>query len=209
MCRDGRGADVLARYFPTCLVSVASTVQLPDQPTAGVVQTIGLGGDGYTAPSNLVRVVLSLASDGTGDTNTITIRFDSVYLSLVQFATVSVLAPTTDTPATLSISPEPKGATTNLTNANVAANFTIPIVDFGGSALSRVIWTPPPVLVVADPSSTATDSPVIEAVIPNVNGETQIVAAWIYQFDKRAAEVTPLPVLLASVPRSGDLLGGA
>jgi len=172
-------------------MAVAETVVLPAQPAAGFTKAKPLGGNGYQSPFAQQVVQVQLASDGTGDQNTITLELDPVYLNLVSLVQVSVGGAAADIATRLQIiGPQAEFLT---------FNGLIPFHDpTGGTLDNNLLWSPPPLLLSeVQVSGDAT----ISAIIPNVNTETFFLSAWIYQFNKRAEEFTPINQLLSVLAR--------
>lgn len=186
-------------------MTVTTSVQLPNQPSVGVVRNEGLGGDGWRAPFSLTSVVMQSVSDASGGHNVAQIRFDPNYVQLINYFAVTVQSAAAAVPCFLEIVPEAIGTSAVGTFAAIRQNLTIPLIAV--STLTTTVtatWFPPPLLITADPSSvTAGIAPFVRAFIDNTDTETLTVTARIYNFDKRAREAVPLDLLLASVPRAG------
>lgn len=176
-------------------MSVSSTVQLPNNPDSGAVDLVPLGGDGFSSPISLYIVKVDLDSDAGGGNNRITIRFDVRYTSIVSYASLQITSGAAAIGARLEIR-------TN-GDENVAIQQELPVVSVSGSnTTNAMLWTPPALMVSAAHSATETDPPVLRGTIDNTDTESQILTARIYNFDKRARELAPLHVLLASLTRS-------
>lgn len=176
-------------------MSVTSLVELPNQPAAGLVQTVPLGGDGMTAPHSATQVDINLASDASGNYNRVTIELDPRYTSLISYIAVSVAGAAAAVANRLTIACGTFDQIHNVDNTGWAA--------VTGSTLAAKLWKPPAVLCGRSsiPTDGSLDYPYIDSYIPNTNGETHYLRTRIYNFDKRARELTPLPILLASLPR--------
>lgn len=166
-------------------MTVAGEVTLPDQPPAGFTAIIVLGGNGWSAPKSMYEIEFEQDSDSSGGNSVIDIVFDPQYESLltrveaVQDSTAGVVEYMFEL------------------NFNIAAR--IPAIAQGAmdrdatlTNTNHASWDPPPIM----------DATSIRTRLINVDDtETSFVRCWIYNFNKGASQVTPLPVLLASLPR--------
>lgn len=180
-------------------MSVSDSVQLPEQPTLGATEITPLGGDGWSDPHSRTFCNIQLASASGGGTNILIIRLDPRYTQIVAFATVGVNAGVAD-PITgrVELDCSPFEAWVQ--------GLSMPLRDTGTTGTEHTaIWTPPSVLCSADPSSDSTSQPRVRMIIPNVDTETASLSIMCYNFDKRARELTPIGVLMRSIPRATSL----
>ncbi len=183
-------------------MSVASALQIPDQPAAGLTEIIPMGGDGFTAPHQAQVATVQLAGDAGGGSSLITIRLDERYTNLVSVVSANITGAAANTNYLLDLQ------MTAFEVYRILGFLTF--VSFGGAitgALNSVLWTPPPVLAIAPPGL-ASAPPLVRFGTANVDGDTNLLSVRVYCFDKRARELTPLNVLLASVPRASALING-
>ena len=176
-------------------MSVTTSVQLPDQPAAGFTRIASLGGNGWQSPRSMTVVQVQLAGDASGGTNIITANLDPVYLNLVAAVQFSIAGAAADV--------DMRGVITGPEGEFMQISTTIPYHNAGGGTLlSSRMWTPTPVMLVNndDPGDYR-----IQMITPNTNGDTNYLELWLCNFEKRAAEVTPLEILTASLPRGGAI----
>jgi len=167
-------------------VSLALT--LPDQPAAGLVTWLPLGGDGFTAPHSaylLGRVALANDAGGGLAVTTITLdpRYESI-VSQVMFQKDSVAA------ATLFMLEVATANADYIDRIRSSADNAV------GDAINSAAWSPAPFLKAATLTLTT----------PNTDTETNYLDALIYNFNKEASQVSPLNVLLACLPRAASLI---
>lgn len=167
-------------------MSVAATLQVPEQPAAGGLEYLPLGGDGFSAPQSAYAVNVQLASDASGGTSTITINFDPQFLGLVSYVETVVTGASADVPSRRTI-----GLSTfeSMHDAEDAE-------EGEGTTVVR-LWRPPGAMA----TQVGGFVPNIVGRIPNTNTETHFLTARIYNFNKRAREFTPLYLLLQNLPR--------
>lgn len=177
-------------------MSVAINLAIPDQPADGQVRIQPLGGNGYSAPHSEYIVVCKSTGDVSGGTNSVHIRPDPQYVSLVLWAAWGMDTVSADQAYRMSL--------TDVRGAQLSIFRTATYGASGlGSGTSRIgaMWSPPPVLLSADAGS-AGDDPQIEVWVPNTSTAELSLNCRILNFAKNARETTPLPVLLSSVPRA-------
>lgn len=171
-------------------MSVTSDVILPAQPADGSFEVRPLGGSGYTSPSQLSVVNVRSASDASGGFNQIGITLDDVFSNLVNILQIAIAGAAADVAFKAQLAVLATGESLQVTGD---ANFS----SVGLNNQTSALWSPPPLIVNTEAE--------LRVTVPNVNGETLVATSWIYQFDKRAQEFTPLEILLASVPRGTSL----
>ncbi len=172
-------------------MAVLASVDLPAQPTTGDVHVLPLGGNGWSAPHSATVVRVALASDVSGGVSQIKIVLDPRYVSLIAWMNTTIAA----------------GASAVANRQGVVESATDLVVngkacDYGaitGVENCSKLWMPPGCMC----TNTVLGSgyPYIVSESPNVNGQTHTLRARILNFDKQAAQRTPLPMLLASLVR--------
>lgn len=174
-------------------MAVSSTVTLPAQPAAGSVTTIGLAGNGYAAPHSETRARVTLDGAAGGGLASIQVNWDTRWVSLVSWATFGINGLSSNAVAKLTYTIAPGCA--------MGAMITVPTGL--SSVLSTVTWTPTPQLC----SMPTIDSvqPNFLTQCPNIDGDDYQLDLVLYNFKKDVLQVTPLSVLLASLPRGGNV----
>jgi len=173
-------------------VSVAQNTTLPGQPPAGSVFQSPLGGSGVTAPHLETLVEAVLIGDVSGGTSTQTIFLDPRYSSMISYVNVFKAA-TTAFDALFEIF---RSDVTDIRHsANLVSNTISP---------NCYIWSPPAVIVSGIPGQAV---PFVRVTTPNTDGVNTTVSVQIFQFVKNVREITPLPILLMSAPRSATSRG--
>lgn len=166
-------------------MSVAEVVSLPDQPALGSNIQTPLGGDGWSAPSSVYEVAISLAGDAGGGTNRITVNFDPRYAGVVTY--VQMRNSSASTLLEMECTLFPLGRSTPTASAFANA---VPVN--GLSSINLFTWCPPPLPHFAQ----------LAATIPNVLGDTLTLFFYLYNFRVQAFEKVPLNIILASLPRA-------
>jgi len=168
-------------------MAVTTTVTMPDQPATGQVRYIPLGGDGYVAPHSAYSCFISHAMDASGGNSSINLQFDQRFTQMISYMRSEVVGVAADTAVRQFI--------------RIDGDEIISDTTFGtywvGTALSSRLWKPPGVIGTSTPSMTA----YMTSQMVNVDGDTHNFTCRVYNFDKRARELTPLPILLSSLPR--------
>lgn len=181
---------------------------LPDDPPAGVtIEIVPLGGDGMSAPQSAYSVKAELAGDSSNGFIGIEVAFDPQYCALVQYLSWS-WKPFT---GSADQSGHVRAAVRNRKDGEVAQqNFYQGYFTGSGSSGEIVdtfghngTWNPPGILATYDRTiSSFSDKPRLSVQCPNQGTSDELVlTARILNFDRRARELTPLSVLLASLPR--------
>lgn len=170
--------------------SVSETVALPLQPTTGVISRIPLGGDGFTAPIAAYAVQqFQVTGDAGGGSAGLILSLDERFCSLVSYVTVSINQGTpADADFRLNIgassSPNPQ-APQNLQGAMVATAATL------GTTTVSTTWNPTPMIYPG-----AGSGPFVQALFENVLADVYRMHAYIYLFNVRVRETTPMGPLL-------------
>lgn len=169
------------------VVAVNLTVLMPNQPASGQVKYVPLGGDGYSAPHSAYSCFLTLAMDASGGNSTINLQFDPRFTQIVSYMRNEVVGVAADTAQRMFVRIDGD----EIISDTVFATF------WTGTALATRLWKPPGVIG----TSTQVDTAYMTAQMVNTDGDTHNFTCRVYNFDKRARELTPLPVLLSSLPR--------
>ena len=186
-------------------MTVAETVTLPGQPTVGAIEYVPLGGDGFTAPHSVADFRVGLDGDASGGYGQIRVRPDARFVSL--FAEVCIYAdPAWGVAWDYRLDLTESGASSV---AIVVTGRTSAHVGLAGLTVQEsALWTPPAALLVNDDAA-GTGSPYVQGFTVNPGaGFTTYLTGKVYQFDRRAREVVPLPILLGSVPRGHQVFQG-
>ncbi len=165
-------------------MSVVLEVTLPAQPASGTVEFLPLGGDGRTAPHSMFLVDIQGTGDATGNHLRLTINRDQRFEQLCSYmmlqngsaAAVDYRMQVLTAGAARQIN---VGATKH---ATIDVTFTV----------ASIIWAPPAYML-GDQWQMAT---------ANVDTIVSRLKVLLYNFDIQASKKTPLPLLLASLPRS-------
>lgn len=166
-------------------MSVSDSFTLPAQPAAGLARYKPLGGNGYSAPHSEYFVSVNLAGDATGGLSTITITLDSRYEGIV------VLCQSVGTTVSAAVESEIQMQRSFAgVNQRVRAQ-GLGIFDSNRNS-SVYSWTPPLML----------DPLVLQYTQANVDTDTHNAYLHVLNFNKRASEITPLSVLMQSLPRA-------
>lgn len=183
-------------------MAVEERVQLPNQPTSGLLENVPLGGNGLTAPHSAQVVRVNLDGDASGGGSTIYVRMDPRFVSLVSYVNLRVDGVSADQPFRMELRCTTQDAVVVGGNGDHAA-----IAGFGGTTVN-MLWTPPPVLCGVPQGSIADGiPPYVRVDISNTNGATQVLSMRLYNFDVRAREITPVPALVSALSRSSTVTG--
>lgn len=171
-------------------MSVTQTIVLPAQPAAGSTVQVALAGNGYTAPHSETRVRVNQAGDASGGINTIQVNWDPRWVSMVAFSSFVIggLAAAQSVELNYRIS----------ANSGMGVVLVVPFPNITGIN-PQVTWCPPAQLC-SVPSIGATQ-PNFRAALVNTDGDTYQLDLVLYNFKKDVLQVTPLSILLASLPR--------
>lgn len=169
---------------------------LPNQPADGEVQLTPLGGDGFVAPHSLYTVRTVLTHDASGGLAALSVRFDPRYTQLLVYFHVEQKSAPGTKEVLMSI---------QCTASDVLQiHQVIPAISIAGqTATNMVLWTPPAILCSA-PLGEDSAPPFFRVLCANVDTESTIIRARVFNFDKRAREVVPLSQLLSSLLRGTD-----
>lgn len=168
--------------------AVSSTVVLPGQPTTGSVTRVPLGGDGFTAPIAAYAVRDHQVTGAVGGgTAALTIDMDTRFCSLVGWMSASV---NQGTPADADF----RRVITSAQGAGIpllAENGVAVAVAAGLGIEVQVLWSPPPVILPG-----GTDFGQASWSWVNVDADVYRLQAYIYLFNIRVRETTPMGPLL-------------
>lgn len=173
-------------------MSVTATLQLPEQPSIGRTIIRPLGGDGYTSPMSAYLVELfSVVTDASGGTASLNVLLDPQYESIINIAQCTITAAAASADLRFDF----------FSRANSASGtFGLEIpgtASFDADTGAQCMLTPPPIFDVGR----------ISVVSDNIDAQTFRLSCVIFNFKRDAAQVTPLAVLLASLPRGFDITG--
>lgn len=173
-------------------MAVAESVTLPAQPSSGSVTFVPLGGDGFTAPQH-AYAIQNMAATGAagGGALSASILMDPRYVSLVAFATMRLVqAADTAIDVRFVIGPQ-------------AGGVQIPqiiqqrlVTDIASGITSSTIsdsFNPTPLLL---PGAGQAGS--LSVAVVNVDTDILNLSAYIYCFNIRVRELTPMGPLLWS-----------
>lgn len=166
--------------------SVTETIVLPAQPTSGLVDAVPLGGDGFSAPklAYSIKNFLVTGDASSGNLEQI-IRMDQRYCSLVTFATLTIAQGTAaDASFRMTI-------TGNRTPGMDDSGLIVSVPSLVDSIEVSHTWFPMALIL---PGSG--DDAILRARVLNVNGDVSRLDAFIYLFDIRVRELTPMGPLL-------------
>ncbi len=172
-------------------MSVAIETTLPAQPATGTCRYVPLGGDGFTSPASSYHFWQAIAGDASGGYATLTAHMDPRFAALVSFLTVQVnsAAAVPDVKAAIHAAPS--------TEQDVVLNLIGGVPLFTTTGQAMLTWSPSPLF---NAESIVVDFDNVDAT------ELYVFTAVIYNFNIRAAEQTPLSVLLASLPRASSAI---
>lgn len=168
-------------------MSVAEIVSLPAQPAVGLVEYIPLGGDGVNAPIATWAIEVTLASDGSGGTNAITVNFDPRYSSVVQFMTVTIGGSVADVVTQARFQNTP----CDMYEQNTATLLT----SFNGLAIAQVR---PPGMIFTQAGAVV---PFCLSTIANTDTETHTIRLRMYNFVKELRQLAPNWLTMFNLPR--------
>lgn len=171
-------------------MSVAVSVELPDQPGSGITNVQPLGGNGWNAPISQTYCEVQSVGDGTGGVNQVTVTFDTDHLSMVSWLGVRETGQAADSQAFVNMVFQ-RGVDMNqfeVLPLTYAAG-----TDGGDGAYG--VWRPIPMIAPPKPLAKA---PRITVNVANVNGESLYVHLMVLEFNPNAAQVTPMGFLVGN-----------
>lgn len=162
-------------------MSVSVTLNLPEQPSSGLLQIKPLGGDGYTSPQSYYLLEINQVSGAGGGTNTILVNLDPQYQCVVALMQTNLASPAADRVVRLDIFPE-----------GLFPEFSIQaVMAFDADVGSNLMYSPPPLF----------NQRRVSAITDAVDTETLALRLVIYNFKRDAFQKVPLNILLESLPR--------
>jgi len=176
-------------------MSVAATLTLPGQPASGTVVRTPLGGDGKTSPISADSFTVNLASDASAGSNSILVHTDPRFSCLTAHLQIRVASLAANINFQLMCAPTVTGL----------MQITGTIVDIGLTGVNPgVLWCPPGHIGSTDVTPSSGTAMFLLATIENTDTETLTFNALVFNFVKDVQQITPLPVLLASLPRGSS-----
>jgi len=172
-------------------MSVTATIILPNQPAAGDVIYVPLGGDGWTSPMSLYEVNLQLANDASGGDTRLFVITDPRFEAVIHRAEVVVASQAAQAEFTFNLNISAVAGRSPKVPMNYQGEMDFSTLTGTGAAF----WDLPPHI---DAQQIATTTDNVDAT------ELTILRAWIYNFHRDASRRVPLSILLASIPRSGS-----
>jgi len=169
-------------------VSVSTTVNLPNQPTLGLVSYQGLSGDGFVAPHSYFQANINLLGDASGGHQVVTLVMDPRFESVIVFANIVNLAATAAGTYDMTI------GFNDVTGFQIETSGDMNLVAI--RARANKIWSPPPVVGAARIVAFVTNEGV---------GVDMNFYVLIYNFDIQASKKVPINIMLSSLPRAGDI----
>lgn len=184
----------MARDVHARLVSVTETVTLPAKGTnvLSFSRLIPLGGDGWTSPRSMYEVQVVLTNDSSTGTEIIKLVLDANYMQVINTIGYAKVGAAADVPLLIDVALTPIAV-------------TLDRVVSGALTSAAGVYCPPlrPLVV---PEGVAQFE--VATTTTNVDGDTGILDVQIFNFWKRAAEQTPIEIILGSLPRGVTFAGG-
>lgn len=175
------------------LVSVVTTVWLPEQPGDGLTHVQPLGGNGLTAPISQVYCRATSAADASGGSNQVEFRLDQQHLGMVHWAVVSLTSIAGDTDCI---------ADYRFGHAGVAMRHiqSLTLVHNSINNTGYALFRPPPIVAPPRPGlgSGSASAPFIEFTVDNVDNDDLTVDLMVFEFLPEAAQRTPWPHLTSN-----------
>lgn len=160
-------------------MSISETLTLPAQPSAGLSEYIPLGGDGWAAPQSAYMIDMQITGDASGGTITFIVLRDERFEQIVNFLQVDC--------GTVTAQEYSFGI---LRKSGITIHQIGVAPEIRGN--SNILWTPPTMI---DPIRW-------EVRVDNRDTEVDKFRCLVYNFNIRASEKVPLPILVSSLPRS-------
>ena len=173
-------------------MAVAELVLLPLQPDVGNVTYVPLGGDGFTAPHSAYSINNMTATGAAGGGSlSCAIQLDTRYVSLVSFATMRLIQATDTAVDVRWVIGAAQGGIQipQIIRQNL-------ITDIASGISSSTIsdsFNPTPILL---PGSQNNGQ--LSVAVVNVDTDVLTLSAYVYNFDIRVRELTPMGPLLWS-----------
>jgi hypothetical protein len=169
-------------------VSVSLSFKLPESNVApSVTEFIPLAGDGWTSPQSAYYSNAQVVGDATGGTATITVERDDRFSHIISFIAPEALVNTAE-PFQISIA--------RLVNISVRMVGVMPVSTIGGSALSCLMLSPPPMI---DPVSWTFQTDNTDTIVFRMK-------FLVFNFQLDAPKRIPIQTLFASLPRAATIV---
>lgn len=166
--------------------SVVEEITLPGQPVSGQVTFVPLGGDGFVAPKFAYAIKdFLLTGDATGTFVQHTVLMDERWCALIAYVSFNISQATSaDADFQITIS--------SGRSASIQASGSAHAVDSSVSTLEvRHTFQPTPLVLPG-----AGDTARLRMQVLNVDTDVVRLSAYIYLFDVRVRETTPMGPLL-------------
>lgn len=168
-------------------MSVSESITLPGQPSAGILDIIPLGGDGFTAPKFAYQLrAMELVGDAGGGNVAMTMNMDPEWCSLVGYMTLRINQVAAADADFVFIIGGDGTATVALNGLAVATAAAV------NSGTIWKTWRPEPLILPYG------GNPVASVRVANVLNDVVQLDALVYVFDPRVRETTPLGPLFWS-----------
>lgn len=175
-------------------MTVEYSVSMNQQPADGGIEIHPLGGDGITSPSSIYHCRVASLGDASAGYNRIRLGLDPRFTQLVTLMTVEVTGVAADVNVDMKI--------VESVDSLLANRATLKYLPINSQTVDcRASWAPIPFLM-ATSSSDPTEYPHIQVVTDNVNLSRIRLYAHVYNFDRRARELTPIDILASCLARS-------
>ncbi len=167
-------------------VAVNITVALPATPATGTLDRVPMGGDGFYAPQAAYSIkTMSVTGDVSGGAASLRIEMDERFCALVGFAAVQIAQGTAaDADVRWLINGNTIASVVSTPTLNSVAS-TVTSFEVGST------FVPPPILIPGGPEAAA-----LSVFLVNVDADVFYLDAYIYLFNLRARELTPMGPLL-------------
>jgi hypothetical protein len=136
---------------------------------------------------------IGVTGDASGGTAQVGVVLDQRYQSLVSVVQADQVGTTADVDVRYTLQSEDG-------NGNIYSQLSVAgtLKHLAFETNARGAWSPPSLF----------NATKVLFKAANVNGDSYALSGIVYLFNKRASETTPLPVLLASLPRAQHLTPG-
>ena len=172
-------------------MSVEEILDLPNQPSSGTVTYEPLGGDGVVAPMAAYYVNnFAITGDASGGDASLEVNCDERFACLCALMSTAANGGSISAGVGCQLSMRHGDPPPGILNIGITRTGDYISPD----NRSRVHWNPDPIF---GPHQ-------VSARWDNVNGANFLLDVVFYLFDKNVEQITPLPQLLACLPRSGS-----
>lgn len=184
-------------YVEGCTIAVSVTRTLPAQPAVGVVNYVPLGGDGFSAPFAAYAVAgFNLQGTAGGGQAKITLQMDPRFVSLIAYVTGSI---DQDVAADAELGFFISGSAGHVPIQRWQATVSAVSLDTSTTPIATT-WSPNPMLL---PGGNQAASTLVMTAV-NVDAFTYNLSTFIYLFNIRVREVSPMgPLLFARGASAG------